>query len=408
MEPLNIEIERPQKRTKNFVPTTFNTPVSRKNTIEYGDLIIISTSNTEFKPFQVLPDTFFQCKKGLFHSSDMVGKKFGDRLFDEVAYKKKLVSKNQKRKDKFRRELNDKIRSQEKKFLEKMERIEKKKQENVSQSGDQMNTNSNGIEGENNIADFNQNNDINNQQNTFDKYKLRFVPKIEQTAEPEPVEISKTMCEIILLSPSAPLWTRSLRHRTQIIYDTDISTILFKLRIHNGSRVVEAGTGSGSLTHSIIQAIMPKGHVYTFEFHEERMLSAQQELREHGFEPDFVTCTHADVYKDGFKSIPDASIDAVFLDLPAPWLCAQEVDRVLKVGGKICTFSPCIEQVQKALSKLHQLRYQDVETMEVLKRGFFFRKHICDNRSVEYLESESEIKGHTAYLSFARKGEKLI
>ena len=48
-------------------------------------------------------------------------------------------------------------------------------------------------------------------------------------------------------------------HRTQILYSTDISMILFELDLKLGSRVVETGTGSGSLSHSICQSIGAEG-----------------------------------------------------------------------------------------------------------------------------------------------------
>ena len=35
------------------------------------------------------------------------------------------------------------------------------------------------------------------------------------------------------------------------------------------------GTGSGSLSHSIVRAIKPTGHLHTFDFHEKRVESAR-------------------------------------------------------------------------------------------------------------------------------------
>lgn len=53
---------------------------------------------------------------------------------------------------------------------------------------------------------------------------------------------------VCALKPKSTLITETLARKTQILYCMDNSAILFKLSILPGQTVVEAGTGSGSLS----------------------------------------------------------------------------------------------------------------------------------------------------------------
>ena len=61
--------------------------------------------------------------------------------------------------------------------------------------------------------------------------------------------------------------------------------------------------------------------------------------------PSHSQVTHADACEDGF-ALEDCA-DAVFLDLPKPWLALKHARAAIRraAGGRICSFSPCIEQV---------------------------------------------------------------
>lgn len=78
-----------------------------------------------------------------------------------------------------------------------------------------------------------------------------------------------------LLRPNAELWTLSLPHRTQIVYSMDASYICLSLYLKNGSKLIESGTGTGSLTHHFAQCVGSEGHVYTYEFNENRVMQAK-------------------------------------------------------------------------------------------------------------------------------------
>jgi len=96
-------------------------------------------------------------------------------------------------------------------------------------------------------------------------------------------------------------------------------------------RIVESGTGSGSLSVSLIKGILPQGYLYTFEFNEERVKRAKLDFERLGL-ADNVTVTHRDVLKNGFlldgKVVPN-SIDAIFLDLPSPEQAVPHAASVL-------------------------------------------------------------------------------
>ncbi|KAA1135794.1 tRNA (adenine-N(1)-)-methyltransferase catalytic subunit trm61 [Puccinia graminis f. sp. tritici] len=175
-----------------------------------------------------------------------------------------------------------------------------------------------------------------------------------------------------LLRPTPELWTLALPHRTQILYHPDISFVTSQLNIKPGSYVIEAGTGSGSFSHSIARTIGPGGKLFSFEFHEERHTKAAAEFQAHGLLSSVggpIQLAHRNVIRDGFGDL-DVKVDSVFLDLPAPWDALEESKRVMNRSqlSRICCFSPCIEQVQKTCQTLESLGFSDIIMFETLVR----------------------------------------
>lgn len=151
-----------------------------------------------------------------------------------------------------------------------------------------------------------------------------------------------------LLAPTPELWTLVLRHRTQILYLADISLVVSHLDLRPGAIVLESGTGSGSLTHSLARAVAPTGHVHTFEFHPLRAAEAAREFQDHGL-GHLVTVTQRNIEEAGFPTEQLAGrAQGVFLDLPAPWKVVPSAAACLQPDGRFCAFSPCIEQVRGA------------------------------------------------------------
>lgn len=172
---------------------------------------------------------------------------------------------------------------------------------------------------------------------------------------------------IYLLHPTPELWTMSLPHRTQIVYTPDSSYIVQRMGVIPGSRVIEAGTGSGSFTHAFVRTIAPTGKLFTYEFHKERYEQAVSEFKEHKLQ-EYLICTNRDVCAEGFD-IDGTKIDAeaVFLDLPSPWEAIPHLKSVIthETEARICCFSPCVEQVLKTVTALQENGWTKIEMTEV-------------------------------------------
>lgn len=65
-----------------------------------------------------------------------------------------------------------------------------------------------------------------------------------------------------------------------------------------------------------------------------------------------VTVGVRDIQGDGFPDEFLGMADSVFLDLPQPWLAIPSCRKMLKPDGVLCSFSPCIEQVQRSSETL--------------------------------------------------------
>ena len=172
---------------------------------------------------------------------------------------------------------------------------------------------------------------------------------------------------VVLLRPTPELWSVILKHRTQILYVADISMIIFKLELKPGCIVLETGTGSGSLTTSLARAVAPTGKVATFEFHEQRAELAQQDFVAHGLDH-VIQVERRDTQANGFPEQYIDTVDAVFLDIPSPWLAVKSAQKCLKPNKMICSFSPCIEQVQQTCKEFNANGFKDIQTIEILLR----------------------------------------
>lgn len=157
-------------------------------------------------------------------------------------------------------------------------------------------------------------------------------------------------------------FTKTMSRLTQILYADDINLILMLLDVQPGKIILESGTGSCSLSVSLAQTLRPGGMLHTFEFHEGRHKAALSTFADNGL-TDVVTAHHGDVCK-GFDDI--GFVHGIFLDLPMPWDALPHVSRCLVGGGRLCSFNPCIEQVERMSEALRQHGFHSIRMFETL------------------------------------------
>jgi tRNA (adenine57-N1/adenine58-N1)-methyltransferase catalytic subunit len=195
-----------------------------------------------------------------------------------------------------------------------------------------------------------------------------------------------------ILQPSLADLLVDLKRSTQIMYPKDIGFILTSMSVGPDQTILEAGTGSGSMTVALAYAVGTKGHVVTYERRPEFQSLARKNLERLGLDAQ-VDFKSGDI-ADGFS---ETNVDAVFLDVPNPWDYIQHVRAALKPGGFFCNLVPTFNQIEKLLYSLRRERFAFIEVCELLMRYY--------KPEPTRLRPTDRMVAHTGYLTFARRIE---
>jgi tRNA (adenine57-N1/adenine58-N1)-methyltransferase len=196
--------------------------------------------------------------------------------------------------------------------------------------------------------------------------------------------------EFVALNPSIRDYVFKMARKTQIIYPKDISLITMFSNIQPGSRVVEAGTGTGALTTALASYVKPSGRIYSYEIRTEFLQPAEKNLEKAGV-TEYVELKNGDVT----QGIQEKEVDAVVLDLATPWLVVPHAYASLKGSGMLVSFSPTIDQVVKTVEAMEETGFVDIETIECLLRGMQIERGKT--------RPETLMTAHTGYITHARK-----
>lgn len=197
----------------------------------------------------------------------------------------------------------------------------------------------------------------------------------------------------LALQPSVHDLVRDIRRSSQIVFPKDAGYLLMKMDIHPGTRVIEAGSGSGAFALAMARYVMPGGRVYSYDVREDMLKLSSSNLEKVGL-AEYVEFKLRDI-EDGFD---ETGVDAVFLDVRTPWLYLDQVWTALKGGGFFGAILPTANQVIGLLRRLPQHGFGYLEVEEALIRPY---KAIPGR-----FRPMDRMVAHTGYLVVARKVEK--
>jgi tRNA (adenine57-N1/adenine58-N1)-methyltransferase len=194
----------------------------------------------------------------------------------------------------------------------------------------------------------------------------------------------------LVLAPSFHDLIQDLRRITQIMFSKDVGYVLLKMNVGPGSRVIEAGTGSGALTLALSRAVSPTGRVFSYEVRSDVLELARENLLRLELS-DWVEFKQRDI-AEGFD---EEDVDALFLDVRSPWDYLPQAWAALKGGGFFGAILPTADQVSQLIGALPEAGFGVVEVEELLLRPY---KAVPGR-----LRPADRMVAHTGYLVFARK-----
>ena len=188
----------------------------------------------------------------------------------------------------------------------------------------------------------------------------------------------------------------SMPRGAAVIYPKDSAQILVEGDIFMGARVLEAGAGSGALSMTLLRAVGPEGHVFSYEIREDHLEFAENNVEEYfGSKPEWWSPRLGDL---GDVTVDDLGgpVDRIVLDMLEPWEHLETVRDLLIPGGVFMTYVATVPQLMKVMEGLRELKcFTDPRAWESLVREW----------KVEGLATRPEhrMNAHTAFLIWTRR-----
>ena len=200
--------------------------------------------------------------------------------------------------------------------------------------------------------------------------------------------------KFLMVRPTLADFVLEMPRGAQVIYPKDLSVILLAADIYPGAAVLEAGTGSGALTMTLLRAVGPSGRVYSYEVREEFARTARQNIEKYLGPAEQLMMRAQDVY----AAVPDRPLDRIVLDVPEPWRVVEHATGALREGGILLCYLPTVPQTVELVATLRRSRaFGLIETTETLLRPW--------NIEGQSVRPAHRMVAHTAFITTARRIE---
>lgn len=179
---------------------------------------------------------------------------------------------------------------------------------------------------------------------------------------------------------------KGMKRGPAVIIPKDIGLVISYTGVGKGSKVLEAGAGSGFAT--IILGNIAKS-VVSYERNEQFFELASRNVEKAGLKN--VKLKNADI----LEGISEKGLDLILLDMPDSEKAVESAHRALTEGGFLAGFLPNIEQAKEFHLKCESSGFSGVFMLESIVREYEVREYGVRPKHVGLM--------HTAYLVFAQK-----